>query len=465
MSYIKISHLYKHFYNALDANVTSWSLTFPKFNCGNETNRATADQRREQGIIRPFQAKHNSSSSSKSALENPPPLIQWGTPEYGSLRKNIIDNNTFIQPRTPTKHPLLPRLDHFLQDCSTSLLSKYRGFRSTNFMTDAVSELQSLKERQGAAATQKVNRDVVKYPTTNKMHERRSQFFDKSENRSRMHNLIAPYASPVLNIGEQKQTIDLQYRHNRIENELTMSFESFCPNSLADGLIKKLPLPRNLQKNEYFIRKCANDNMKNVGRSSTTTTSNSGEDDCITSSLDKNDKYQRSGETSSDMNILNRRTIAFMNNKIGVDPHEYGINDNLTSKLLGCSSQNEYDRKSKLAEIDKVFEIFIPTMRTTAISPVFQKDLINLHKNNRLHEIVDADDMDDNTITGNYSTKKQKTPSAEFMLQPNALLSHFKSVSEAFRKFAVMDSTFKDLCPGDQKELLDRNSSLFIMVS
>ena len=464
MPHIQISQFYKYFYNTIDANVTSWSLTFPKFNYGNETNWLTADHRGGQGIKRPFQEKHNSSSSSKSALEIPPPLIQWGTPEYGSLRKNIIDNNTFIQPRNPTKHPLLPRLDHFLQDCSTSLLSKYRGFWPTNFRPDAVSELQSLKESQGAAATQKINQDMVKYPTTNKMHERRSRFFDDREKRSQMHNLIAPYASPISNIGEQKQSIDLQYRHKRIENELTMSFESFCTNSLADDHIKKLTLPRNLHKNEYVIRKCANDNMKNVGCSSTTTTSNSGEDDCITSSLDKNDEYQRSCETSSDKNILNPRAISFMNSRIGVDPHEYGINNNLTSKLLGCSSQNEYDRKSKLAEIDKVFEIFIPTMRTTAISPVFQKDLINLHKNNRLHEIVDAGDMDDNTIAGNCSTEKQKMPSAKFLLHPNALLSHFKSVGEAFRKFAVMDSTFKDLCPGDQKELLDRNSSLFIMV-
>ena len=464
MPHIQISQFYKYFYNTIDANVTSWSLTFPKFNYGNETNWLTADHRGGQGIKRPFQEKHNSSSSSKSALEIPPPLIQWGTPEYGSLRKNIIDNNTFIQPRNPTKHPLLPRLDHFLQDCSTSLLSKYRGFWPTNFRPDAVSELQSLKESQGAAATQKINQDMVKYPTTNKMHERRSRFFDDREKRSQMHNLIAPYASPISNIGEQKQSIDLQYRHKRIENELTVSFESFCTNSLADDHIKKLTLPRNLHKNEYVIRKCANDNMKNVGCSSTTTTSNSGEDDCIKSSLDENDKYQRSCKTSSDKNIPNPRTISFMNNRIGVDPHEYGINNNLTSKLLGCSSQNEYDRKSKLAEIDKVFEIFIPTMRTTAISPVFQKDLINLHKNNRLHEIVDAGDMDDNTVAGNCSTEKQKMPSAKFLLHPNALLSHFKSVGEAFRKFAVMDSTFKDLCPGDQKELLDRNSSLFIMV-
>ena len=98
------------------------------------------------------------------------------------------------------------------------------------------------------------------------------------------------------------------------------------------------------------------------------------------------------------------------------------------------------------------------------ISPIFQKDLINLHKNNRLSEIVDPDNIDAPTITGNCSTEKQKMPSAKFMLQPNALLSHFKAVGEAFRKFAVMDSTFKDFCPGDQKDLLNGNSSLFIMV-
>mgnify|MGYP001177849756 CR=1 FL=1 len=142
MPHIQISQFYKYFYNTIDANVTSWSLTFPKFNYGNETNWLTADHRGGQGIKRPFQEKHNSSSSSKSALEIPPPLIQWGTPEYGSLRKNIIDNNTFIQPRNPTKHPLLPRLDHFLQDCSTSLLSKSTGLWATNCRPDEVYDLQ-----------------------------------------------------------------------------------------------------------------------------------------------------------------------------------------------------------------------------------------------------------------------------------------------------------------------------------
>ena len=388
--------------------MTSWSLTFPEFNRSNKTNCLTAYQR-EQDITSPFQAKQSSSSSPKSRLECPPPLIRWCTPEYDISKKSIIDNNTFMSPRNPTSHPLVPPLHHFLQDFSPWLLSKYRGCWQTNFFPGAVSELQSLQESHVAAATQKLNQDVVKYPTTTLIHERSSQFFDEREKRSRMHNMIAPYKNKVLKIGEQKQTIDLQYRHNRIKNDLTRSLEHFGPSCLADGFMKDVPLPGNLQKNEYFIRKCTNENIKNVVPSSTTTTYHSGEDDCITSSLDKNDEYPlpcetisdknianyraisfinnrigvdphvyprpwetisdknianhraisffnnrigvdphvypRPCETISDKNIANHRSISFINNRIGVDPHVYGINNDLTLRNLGCSSEGVYDRK------------------------------------------------------------------------------------------------------------------------
>ena len=448
--------------------MASWSLTFSKFNRDHKRNYLTAYQR-EQDIVSPFQAKQNSSSSPNSTLECPPPLIRWRTPEYGGLKKSIIDNNTFISPYKPTTHPLLPQLDHFQQDSSTSLLSKYRGFWQTNFLQGAVSELQSLKESQAAVATGKTNQNLVKYRNTKLIHERSSQFFSKREKQSRMHSMMAQYKNKVLDIGEQNQALNLQYRHNRMKNDLTRSLEHCCPSTLADGFIKDVPLPSNLQKNEYFIRKCTNEKMKNLGRSSTTTSYNSGVCDRITSSLDENDEYTRLCvqdvyKTNFDKGIPDQRAISFINNRIGIDPHKYGINNDLTLKHLSCSSEGVYDRKSTLAEIDKIFEIFIPTMRTTAISPVFQKDLINLHKNSRLSEIVDPDNIDVPTITGNRSPEKHKMPSAKFMLQPNALLSHFKAVGEAFRKFALMDSIFKDLCPGDQNELLNRNTSLFIMV-
>ena len=117
-------------------------------------------------------------------------------------------------------------------------------------------------------------------------------------------------------------------------------------------------------------------------------------------------------------------------------------NENSLTWLASNSSK----KTNILNEIDKVFEIFIPAMRANVILPEFVSDLINLHKNNGASEIREI------------SNKR-------YTLHPNDLLAHFYNLVQSFRNFACLNDTFKDLCHGDQEELLNKNSPLFIMVN
>ena len=60
--------------------------------------------------------------------------------------------------------------------------------------------------------------------------------------------------------------------------------------------------------------------------------------------------------------------------------------------------------------------------------------------------------------------KNTAIPVLKYRLHPDDLLAHFYNLGQSFEKFASMDDTFKDLCDHDQKELLNENSLLFIMV-
>ena len=113
---------------------------------------------------------------------------------------------------------------------------------------------------------------------------------------------------------------------------------------------------------------------------------------------------------------------------------------------LAYVASNSSKKKNILNEIDKIFEIFIPAMRANVIVPEFVSDLINLHKNNG----------DSETIEKN---------SKSYTLHPDDLLAHFYNLGQSFRNFACLNDTFKDLCDGDQEELLNKNSPLFIMVN
>ena len=104
-------------------------------------------------------------------------------------------------------------------------------------------------------------------------------------------------------------------------------------------------------------------------------------------------------------------------------------------------------------------------MRANVIQPEFVTDLINLHKNNEISKIRELNmNASSDDIRANWA-QNTTIPVLKYRLHPDDLLAHFYNLGQCFKTFACMDDTFKDLCDQDQKELLNENSSLFIMVT
>ena len=120
------------------------------------------------------------------------------------------------------------------------------------------------------------------------------------------------------------------------------------------------------------------------------------------------------------------------------------------------------EKKYMLAEIDKIFEIFIPAMRANELQPEFVTDLINLHKNNEMNKLREIDNVD---TKRNVETQNQTPHHSKYRLHPDDLLAHFYNLGKSFKKFASMAESFQDLCDWDQTVLLEKNSTLFIMVA
>ena len=122
-----------------------------------------------------------------------------------------------------------------------------------------------------------------------------------------------------------------------------------------------------------------------------------------------------------------------------------------------------YDRKKKLAKIDKIFEEFVPAMRTTDINKQFTVNLISMH-NRKTNEEKYSHDSSRKGYLLRLSMAEENTLDNAKKLSVNQLLSHFDSLEESFIKFARANSVFKTLCERDQLELLSRNSMLFVQV-
>jgi len=142
---------------------------------------------------------------------------------------------------------------------------------------------------------------------------------------------------------------------------------------------------------------------------------------------------------------------------------EESIFSNNNSPIGGKTiiKKHSSEKKSMLAEIDKIFEIFIPAMRANVIQPEFVTDLINLHKNNEMSKTREIDNVD---IKRNAEAQNPTLHQSKYTLHPDDLLAHFYNLRKSFKIFASMADSFKDLCDRDQMVLLEKNSTLFIMV-
>ena len=122
-------------------------------------------------------------------------------------------------------------------------------------------------------------------------------------------------------------------------------------------------------------------------------------------------------------------------------------------------------KKTKVAKIDEIFDIFVPAMGATSINESFIIKLINLHKNksNETDEVMMLSPlMRGGPAAGVFVGE---TTNAYSTLTKEDVLDHFLSLQESFVKFACSNKAFKELCVGDRTELLKSNSILFVMVS
>ena len=125
-----------------------------------------------------------------------------------------------------------------------------------------------------------------------------------------------------------------------------------------------------------------------------------------------------------------------------------------------------YDRKKKLEAIDRIFEKFVPAMRTTSISTDFIVNLINIHKRKTDEEKYSNDtSLKGHLMKLTMAEENDNGKNDAQMLSIDQLISHFDSIEESFIKFAESNRVFKGLSKFDQKQLLTRNSLLFVQVS
>ena len=123
-----------------------------------------------------------------------------------------------------------------------------------------------------------------------------------------------------------------------------------------------------------------------------------------------------------------------------------------------------FDRKKKLEKIDRIFEKFVPAMRTTEISKDFIINLISIHKRKTDEEKYSNDKSRKGHLLKLTMSDDANVETEAMRLSIDQVSSHFESVEEAFIKFAQSNNVFQQLSKSDQTQLLARNSLLFVQV-
>ena len=123
-----------------------------------------------------------------------------------------------------------------------------------------------------------------------------------------------------------------------------------------------------------------------------------------------------------------------------------------------------YDRKKKLEDIDRIFEKFVPAMRTTEISKDFIINLIDIHKRKTEEEKYSKDTSRKGHLL-KLSMSQERKENDVPRLSIDQVTSHFDSLEEAFINFARSNKVFQRLSNSDQSQLLAKNSLLFVQVS
>ena len=131
----------------------------------------------------------------------------------------------------------------------------------------------------------------------------------------------------------------------------------------------------------------------------------------------------------------------------------------------GWYNENDAWRRTKVAKIDEIFDIFVPAMGSTSIKESFIVKLINLHRNKSNESEEEKMSRPTMIVATPSKLFPGETKNAYSGLTKDDVVDHFISLEESFTKFASRNKTFKELCVGDRTELLKQNSIRFVMVS
>ena len=337
-----------------------------------------------------------------------------------------------------------------------------------------------------------IDSEVMKYGRIRRLDDR-GKFH-------RRHSYIHPYKNTVPEMICQNPPPRLQYEQKG--QHIRPSMEIGYSKDVTAGYIENAHLPKDPLALEGFVRRCRNNSMNEMPQLRYSSSRSDSADDywngVLNHGLDGfHSKYEDAkqcdyGEISTllsgKMAEKNHDSITMSSHKISATPIAYNnsLNESWPNQRTILSNNNSMyggktaienednkiyiskhspEKKSMLAEIDKIFGIFIPAMRANVVQPEFVTDLINLHKNNEISKIreINSNDKPD-VVKANWS-QNTAIPVLKYRLHPDDLLVHFYNLGQCFKKFACMDDTFKELCDRDQKELLNENSTLFIMVT
>ena len=437
-------------------------------------------------------------------LKNLPPLVQHGLKKFGTLQRRNSTTNTDMRNHIPTgldlKRLSIPSSQSLQESDESYSLNHRRSTAEQEWNIEKrISGLESRFCNSPGINDQTMNQEDLEYDFDAIKYGRLLRLDDRGKFHRR-HSYIHPYKKTVHETFCQKPPTRLQY-HQRDDNiRPSNSIELGYSMDVTAGYIKNAPLPKDPIALEGFMRWCRNDGMNEMRRLRHPS-SNSADNywsPIVNHGLDAfHSKYDDSkqcdyGEISNLMSgkrvKRNHDSITMNSHKISATPIacNNSFNDSWLSQRVifsndNCkyggktaienednkiySSKHSSEKKSMLAEIDKIFEIFIPAMRANVIQPEFVTDLINLHKNNEISKIRELNmNASSDDIRANWA-QNTTIPVLKYRLHPDDLLAHFYNLGQCFKTFACMDDTFKDLCDGDQKELLNENCSLFIMVT
>ena len=412
-------------------------------------------------------------------------MVQYQVRKYELLQRRKSTTNADMHQDLPTgihhKRLSIPSSHSLRQSDQAKNLNRRRAADELEWNTEKrISGLEGLLCNTPGSNDRAINQEDLEIESEVSKYGRTRSLDDRGKFHRRN---IHPYKNTVPEMFCQKSLARLQY-HQKGENiRPSNSMELGYSKDVVAGQIENAHLPKDPLALEDFMRGCRNARMNEMRPFCLPMTRSNLADRYWSPVLNQglggfhseydDSKQFTNGEIS---NLISDKlaershaSTSMSSNQISATSiacntsFEESIFSNNNSPIGGKTiiKKHSSEKKSMLAEIDKIFEIFIPAMRANVIQPEFVTDLINLHKNNEMSKTREIDNVD---IKRNAEAQNPTLHQSKYTLHPDDLLAHFYNLRKSFKIFASMADSFKDLCDRDQMVLLEKNSTLFIMV-